>query len=209
MRNGADVWLRRLLDQLGFGQYFLLPALTVSLLLAWHHTTHERWRLSREVLLGMYVESSLLASCCWASAICSAVRLSHLSDRDARRRADCLRRPGRTSSSWDWVARLIGFCGAGIYEEVLFRLDPGAGRRLGVAALLAFSGTLRIGDRSGRDQRAVFGGPLRRCARRSVRVVQLLVPLSGRRFFALLFVYRGFGIAAGTHALYDIFVGVV
>ena len=26
-------------------------------------------------------------------------------------------------------------------------------------------------------------------------------------FFALLFVYRGFGIAAGTHAMYDIFVG--
>jgi CAAX prenyl protease-like protein len=25
-------------------------------------------------------------------------------------------------------------------------------------------------------------------------------------FFAVLFVYRGFGIAAGTHALYDIFV---
>ncbi len=61
MRNGADVWLRRWLDQLGFGQYFLLPALTVGLLLAWHHTTQERWRLSREVLLGMYVESSLLA----------------------------------------------------------------------------------------------------------------------------------------------------
>ena len=27
-------------------------------------------------------------------------------------------------------------------------------------------------------------------------------------FFAVLFVYRGFGIAAGTHALYDIFVSV-
>ena len=27
-------------------------------------------------------------------------------------------------------------------------------------------------------------------------------------FFAVLFVYRGFGIAAGTHALYDIFVGL-
>jgi hypothetical protein len=25
-------------------------------------------------------------------------------------------------------------------------------------------------------------------------------------FFAVLFVYRGFGIAAGTHALYDILV---
>jgi membrane protease YdiL (CAAX protease family) len=27
-------------------------------------------------------------------------------------------------------------------------------------------------------------------------------------FFAALFVYRGFGVAAGTHAFYDIFVGV-
>ena len=27
-------------------------------------------------------------------------------------------------------------------------------------------------------------------------------------FFAVLFVFRGFGIAAGTHALYDIFVGM-
>jgi membrane protease YdiL (CAAX protease family) len=27
-------------------------------------------------------------------------------------------------------------------------------------------------------------------------------------FFATLFVYRGFGIAAGTHALYDILVSV-
>ncbi len=27
-------------------------------------------------------------------------------------------------------------------------------------------------------------------------------------FFAVLFVYRGFGVAAGTHAFYDIFVGV-
>jgi membrane protease YdiL (CAAX protease family) len=27
-------------------------------------------------------------------------------------------------------------------------------------------------------------------------------------FFATLFVYRGFGIAAGTHALYDVLVGL-
>ena len=27
-------------------------------------------------------------------------------------------------------------------------------------------------------------------------------------FFAVLFVWRGFGIAAGTHAMYDIFVGI-
>src|SRR5687768_11495134 len=37
VRNGADLWLRGLLDMLGFGQYFLLPSLTVVLLLVWHH----------------------------------------------------------------------------------------------------------------------------------------------------------------------------
>jgi len=41
-RNGADVWLRTLLDHLGFGQYFLLPVLTVLGLLAWHHIEHDR-----------------------------------------------------------------------------------------------------------------------------------------------------------------------
>ena len=36
VRNGADVWLRQLLDLLGFSQYFLLPLLTVAIPLAWH-----------------------------------------------------------------------------------------------------------------------------------------------------------------------------
>ena len=41
MRNGADVWLRQLLDLLGFSQYFLLPLLTVGLLAGWHHVTRQ------------------------------------------------------------------------------------------------------------------------------------------------------------------------
>ena len=28
-------------------------------------------------------------------------------------------------------------------------------------------------------------------------------------FFAVVFLYRGFGIAAGTHAVYDLLVGIV
>ena len=44
-RNGADLWLRGLLDTLGFGQYFLLPSLTVVLLLTWHHLSGQPWRL--------------------------------------------------------------------------------------------------------------------------------------------------------------------
>ncbi len=61
LRNGAEAWLRQLLDGLGFGQYFLLPVLTVCILLAWHHVTREPWRVSGGVLYGMTGECVLLA----------------------------------------------------------------------------------------------------------------------------------------------------
>jgi len=50
MRNGADVWLRHLLDWIGLGQYFLLPILTIFTLLAWHHLTREPWRFAPQLM---------------------------------------------------------------------------------------------------------------------------------------------------------------
>jgi hypothetical protein len=205
MRNGADVWLRRLLDQLGFGQYFLLPALTVGLLLAWHHTTHERWRMRREVLLGMYVESSLLAVVLLGIGYLQR-GLSHLTldiTPPIPPWADMA-----TSGSWDWVARLVGFCGAGIYEEVLFRLIlvPLVG---GIAAILAFQGNARIAIAvvvtSALFSAAHYAG----AHGEAFDWFSFCFRFLAGAFFAMLFVHRGFGIAAGTHALYDIFVGVV
>src|SRR5437762_3454213 len=60
VRNGVDIWLRRLLDLFGFGHYFLLPVLIVCLLLAWHHVRRDSWRLSPRVVLAMYAECALL-----------------------------------------------------------------------------------------------------------------------------------------------------
>ena len=59
MRNGAEVWLRTILQGFGFGEYFLLPVLTCSLLLIWHHLQRDDWRLSSGVLSGMMVESAV------------------------------------------------------------------------------------------------------------------------------------------------------
>src|SRR5262245_23573796 len=61
MRNGADVWLRQLLDLLGFSQYFLLPLLTVGLLAGWHHVTRQPWRVSPKVLYAKFTECLVLA----------------------------------------------------------------------------------------------------------------------------------------------------
>jgi membrane protease YdiL (CAAX protease family) len=103
--------------------------------------------------------------------------------------------------------RLVAFLGAGIYEEVLFRLMllpccVAALTRVGVprakslvAAVivtsLVFALAHYIGPHGDRWQSFSF----------------LFRAVAGS-FFATLFVYRGFGIAAGAHAGYDILVGL-
>jgi membrane protease YdiL (CAAX protease family) len=195
VRNGADVWLRTMLDWTGLGGYFLLPFLTVAILLAWHHTTGEPWKVSAGTLYGMLLESAVLAVV--------LLVLAHL-------QGVLLQLPPLAASfgrdAMDLLGRMVGFFGAGIYEEVLFRLLM----LPAVAAVIAW-----------------LGGSLRMKHLGSIAITSLLFSaahhlgahgesfalgtfvfrfLAGA-FFAVLFVYRGFGIAAGTHALYDILVG--
>ena len=72
VRNGADVWLRQMLDVFGFGQYFLLPALTIGLLLAWHHVSCDRWQLAPWVLYVMFAECAAAS----AAAICRQIPIA-------------------------------------------------------------------------------------------------------------------------------------
>jgi membrane protease YdiL (CAAX protease family) len=192
-RNGADVWLRQLLDALGFGAYFLLPTLTVLGLLAWHHIEHDHWHFSPAVLAAMAAECVL-----WAATL---VGLARLQDR--------LWPLAAAAAGWDgMLARLIGFCGAGLYEEVLFRL-------LLLPLLIWLCERLGMGPVTA----AIFGlvassllfsaahyvGPLGD----TFELYSFTFRFLAGMFFAILFVVRGFGIAAGTHAVYDVLVGLV
>ncbi|MFM7244144.1 MAG: type II CAAX prenyl endopeptidase Rce1 family protein [Planctomycetaceae bacterium] len=191
-RNGADVWLRQLLDAAGFGAYFLLPALTVIGLLAWHHVEHDRWRVRPGILAGMALESTV-----WAAALLGLARLQ-----------------GRwwpLAAAVDGeglFARFVAFCGAGLYEEVLFRLLllPALAWLLSQVgcstAAAAFWGVILS---SILFSLAHYVGPLGDVFTLYSFTFRFLAGL----FFAILFVARGFGIAAGTHAVYDILVGLV
>ena len=104
------------------------------------------------------------------------------------------------------AGRLVGFLGAGVYEEMLFRLmllPPLAaiawrlgakrGVRLVAAVILTslvFSAAHYVGPHGEAYDSFSF----------AFRFV-------AGAMFAVLFVSRGFGVAAGTHALYDVFVG--
>ncbi|NDC64535.1 MAG: CPBP family intramembrane metalloprotease [Planctomycetia bacterium] len=194
-RNGADVWLRQLLDALGFGSYFLLPTLTIVGLLAWHHVAHDRWQVRAAVLAGMALESVV-----WAAVL---VGLARLQGRLWPHALALAMAPAREGV----IARMIGFCGAGLYEEVLFRLLllPAVAfvlERLGATAVVA-AGWAVVAT-SCLFALAHYVGPLGDTFDLYGFVFRTLAGV----FFALLFLARGFGIAAGTHAAYDILVGL-
>jgi membrane protease YdiL (CAAX protease family) len=212
VRNGADVWLRQFLVRLGFGQYFLLPSLAVAILLAWHYTTRQPWRLSRGVLASMVLESLLLAVCLRLILQLQGVLLQSIAGPCGPAVPPAAMAIGIPQK----VRGLIGFLGAGVYEELLFRLiflslvgwvlsrilgkrgqSPLAMVIAVVLTSLAFAAAHYIGP---------YGEPVHLL--RSAFWFSFSFRFLAGIFFGTLFVYRGFGIAAGSHAGYDILVGL-
>ncbi len=198
-RNGADVWLRNFLADIGLGQhYFLLPFLVVLVLLCWQHVSGRTWRLERWVLVGMAIESVLLA--CLLLVIARTQRTWF--PFSMHQEAQCYLAAIEMSP----LVSLVNYFGAGFYEEVLFRLlllplaawflrkaGLNEGQSWGWAILgtsVIFAAAHHLGH---------FGDPwaLRPLVFRTVAGC----------FFGLLFLARGFGITAWSHALYDVIVG--
>ena len=194
VQNGADVWLREFLRLIGFGQYFLLPILTVCILLAWHYTTRKPWRLSRGLLWGMTGECVLLAVCLRLLSQFQGILLQT--------------GPGdlRLSISAK-IGDAVGFLGAGIYEELLFRLI--------LLSLITWGlRRLKVKSRPSTVAAVLLTSLLFATAHYigahgyDLDWYSFLFRFLAGVFFSILFVCRGFGIAAGAHAGYDILVGL-
>ena len=187
-RNGADVWMRRRLDHLGFGQYFLLPLLSVCLLLGWQHLSRQPWRFSISVLYGMAAECGLLAAGLWLVLWLEGLVASSLG---------IGLRPG--------LGTVVAYLGAGIYEELLFRLillalAIGLLRWLRAGPWASTLGGILLSSLLFAAAHHVYGEPF-------AWFSFVFRTLAGG-FFAVLFLYRGFGIAAGTHAGYDVLIAL-
>ncbi len=206
-RNGADMWLRNLLDLVGFTQYFLLPLLTCALLLAWHHTSRHPWRFSWGVFYGMVLESILFAlALFFVARVVGTLADKMIGQGDA---LALLAAVGRQT-----MANVIGYFGAGVYEELLFRLMllPAIAGLLHVAGVQGKKGFLSAALISSllfaaahyKIDVGIAGVQLIRTTGDAFAWFSFLFRFVAGMFFALLFIYRGFGIAAGTHALYDI-----
>jgi membrane protease YdiL (CAAX protease family) len=106
------------------------------------------------------------------------------------------------------IERLVLYCGAGIYEELVFRgFLAGAllllfGRVLGLKRTLAAAGATVVGALLFALFHYVGS------AADPFTLSSFLQRTAGGFYFSLLFVTRGFGVTAAAHALYDILVGL-
>lgn len=195
VQNGADAWMRKWLDLLGFSQHFLLPLLTVAILLGWHHVSRRRWAVRGGVIAGMAAECCLLALLLWfvfkTQSMVWNWAVAPVENNLGRRAALC-----------------VGFLGAGIYEELLFRVILLSGMmwtmqslaaQPALRAALAIAATSTLFAAAHHISMAGVVGEPFAWGSFAFRV------LAGA-FFSVVFLYRGFGIVAGTHAAYNILV---
>jgi len=231
LRNGADVLLRELFLTVAGRRYAPLAfGITVIGLSVWYilrDLRGARAALKGWVFLAMLGEAALLALCFgtvigWLTAhVIGVVGTRNAADVFA---AQWL---GGAGPGPAWVTRILGggggqtiasaptatkvmlALGAGVYEELVFRVllvsaFAFIGRRLfrwrplvaaGVAALLSaviFAAFHYIGP---------YGDPL--------RLDSFVFRFIGGLAFSVLYVARGFGITAWTHTLYDLLALVV
>ncbi len=208
IRSGADVWLRGGLDAIGLGIGWLPPLLVVVGLLSWQWIERHPWRVSPETLAGMFAESVVFAFLLLLLGQLQS-RVFSLANADGHDVMNAMRLTAAlTPSEAATFARALGYVGAGIYEEVLFRLAflPASIAVLRQPMWLrAWATPLAVLVTSLLFSAAHHAGPsgepfdlFRFCFR----------ALAGG-IFAGLFVLRGFGITACSHALYDLLVGVL
>jgi len=214
LRNAADCWLRQWLLAAGMMYPWLLPVAVVGLLGGWHLTARHPWRCSLETLVGMLAESLL-----FAMVLVLIGQGLHFAFEQT---SALLNLPTANVPSGP-AARALGYVGAGIYEEVLFRLVllplcvaglliclPHREARIAAVCLtsVVFAAAHYI-EPGGDGWVAAVPGALERVADAgSLRFSFVFRTIAGG-LFGVLFLRRGFGVTVGAHALYDLLVGVV
>jgi len=196
LRNGADTWLRTALQTVGFSPLYCAPLLLAIVLLVWSWVRREdRPREHLVISVGMTVESVVFALGLWGVSRCLAPLLQGL--------GILVDYPAASQPA---LEQIISFVGAGIYEEMLFRLllfsvllwgfrvaeVPSAGLLAGLISSVLFAAAHNIGPHGESFVPYVF-------------LFRILAGL----YFALLYRLRGFGIGVGAHAGYDVLVGVL
>jgi hypothetical protein len=188
-------------EAFGVAGFYLPGVALATVLLIWHLLERDRCAVRPAVLVGMFMESIG-----WVlPLLVMTVLAQRMLPGDSVPPAAAVA-PPETLQALSWQARATISIGAGLYEELLFRMILIAGVHLVLVDLC------KSGEVLGRtvavlvstaafalyhDVRISGGG---------VNVGALLHYLLAGLYFAVLYLFRGFGIAAAVHAMFDILV---
>jgi membrane protease YdiL (CAAX protease family) len=187
VRNGADVMLRRLVALVGRPGVAASALILVAVLLIWQAASKRSWRVRWSVLPRMAVESLVFAAVLYGYGVLYGQRLLAVNEEAMRR-----------------LPKLVLCFGAGIYEELVFRL-----LLVGVLVLL-FSKAMGLE----RVRAALWAVGLSALAFAAAHYVGTMADefrwstfvfrFTAGVMFSAVMAFRGFGITAGMHALYDV-----
>jgi len=201
-RTGADAWMRQALAEIGLRDHWFPPLALLLILLGWQAVRPLEWRFSPTIVVGMVFESLI-----FALALVGVSRLMDMGFTFLEQSASApLVLSVAFDSSREGLAQLVGFLGAGVYEEALFRLLlvpllfqllRGLQTPQVLASALAVTGSALLFSLAHHA-----GNP-----GETFTWFAFVFRWMAGVFFAWIFVLRGFGIAVGTHTAYDILVG--
>lgn len=198
LRNGADTWARAGLAALMIQHPAATPALVIGILIAWYwrqrETTPDE---TPSICLGMALESVVAALALWAGSRSFAPMLGWLGITVATP-------PALNMAA---LGQVVTYIGAGVYEELIFRMILYGGLCLLLRGLGATNAAAIIGS-------AFVAAILFAAAH---HIGPHGEPMNGYNFlfrtlaglyFTVLYQWRGFGIAVGAHTCYDVMVGI-
>jgi len=243
VRVVAFVWLQKLLEYLGFGGKFAwaAPALAVVLILmALQLAARKQWRFWAGDIWPMAIECILLAVPLIVLSLFlnrteepqngigrfdGSVKQIHVVENVPIRITSCsvvtaeqpsaMQTGAGEEKTRSLLADVVTGIGAGIYEELVFRLI------LICALMVLFQNVLHLGHKNSIILSVLVSAALFSAHHHIVYLDGQFGPSApfnwtefGFRtiagvYFAALFAVRGFGITAGTHAFYDIIATII
>jgi hypothetical protein len=166
-----------------------LPALAVvSILIAWHIARKDTWTINLRTLLGMAAESIALGF----PLIVFGMGLARLV------------RPMRAPTGARLGETVVLSLGAGVYEELVFRLI------LCTALAMVLRNVLRLSERLSMLLLVVLSASLfsayHYLGNEPFYWRIFVFRMAAGVYFAAIFLFRGFGLTAGSHMAYDLLI---
>ena len=200
LSSGIDLWIHNILCIFGAGQLVILPLLTTAVMLFYHHKNGDHWHVQPATIGKMALESLGFGLMLFFCA--HIFQIAAVASPTAGKLVD----PYYWQiGSAHWWANVVTYVGTGIHEELIFRVI------LMLPAIAVLKNILK--DQLTATVIAVVGIGLLFALAHVDFINPLGQPFDPTSFsfrfiasclFSAVFLYRGFGIVAGTHIVYNV-----